>query len=42
MEEEGQPTWDSLLDAKNTHRLLYNLQILKELLQCDIIEDQAV
>lgn len=37
MDEE---VWAGLLDEGNTHRLLYNLQILKELIECDELEDQ--
>lgn len=35
-----QAEWDVLLDTSNTHRLLYNLQILKELLECDILDGE--
>ena len=28
-----------MIDLENPHRLYYNLQILKELLECDMIED---
>ncbi|KAM3132962.1 hypothetical protein pb186bvf_014958 [Paramecium bursaria] len=31
--------WERLIDLENPHRLYYNLQILKELLECDMIED---
>ena len=43
MEEEEQEeinsSWQYILDQSNSHRLLYNLQILKELLECDLVED---
>ena len=27
------------MDPNNSHRLLYNIQILKEMLECDIAEE---
>ncbi|CAD8161453.1 unnamed protein product [Paramecium pentaurelia] len=32
--------WENLLDQQNKYKLYYNLQILKELLDCDFIDDQ--
>ncbi|CAD8081645.1 unnamed protein product [Paramecium sonneborni] len=32
--------WENLLDLQNKYKLYYNLQILKELLDCDFIDDQ--